>query len=253
MLTTMLGLLLAVERPAMQAILFQLVGPDLLPSAVAANSTINSMSRLVGPALAGALIVGFGVGICFVVNAASYLVVIGALTGLRRSELIARPLLGRTKGKLREGFAYVRNQPDVRRPLLVMAVVGTMALELPDDVPVHGPIRVRPRCRIDRHRNERQRDRLDPRRHLHRRREPRLTPYARHRARSDSQRRSSRSDSPPDTGRSSHSASRWGSRRHRSNPSTPWCCSRPPNRRCKDGSWRCNRWPGSAARRSEHS
>ena len=43
-LTTMLGLLLAVERPAMQAILFQLVGNELLPSAVAANSTINSMS-----------------------------------------------------------------------------------------------------------------------------------------------------------------------------------------------------------------
>jgi MFS family permease len=134
-LTTMLGLLLAVERPAMQAILFQLVGPDLLPSAVAANSTINSMSRLVGPALAGALIAGFGVGVCFAVNAASYLVVIGALAGLRRSELIARPLLGRTKGKLREGFAYVRNQPDVRRPILVMVVVGTMALNFQTTFP----------------------------------------------------------------------------------------------------------------------
>jgi predicted MFS family arabinose efflux permease len=134
-LTTMLGLVLAVERPAMQAILFQLVGPDLLPSAVAANSTINSMSRLVGPALAGALIAGFGVGICFAVNAASYLVVIGALTGLCRSELIDRPLLGRTKGKLREGFAYVRNHPDVRRPLLVMVVVGTMALNFQTTFP----------------------------------------------------------------------------------------------------------------------
>ncbi len=134
-LTTMLGLLLAFERPAMQAILFQLVGPDLLPSAVAANSTINSMSRLVGPALAGALIAGFGVGTCFAVNAASYLVVIGALMGLRRSELIDRPLLGRTRGKLREGFAYVRSQPDVRRPLLVMAVVGTMALNFQTTFP----------------------------------------------------------------------------------------------------------------------
>jgi MFS family permease len=134
-LTTMLGLLLAVERPAMQAILFQLVGPDLLHSAVAANSTINSMSRLVGPALAGALIAGFGVGICFAVNAASYLVVIAALMRLRRSELIDRPLIGRTKGKLREGFAYVRSQPDVRRPLLVMVVVGTMALNFQTTFP----------------------------------------------------------------------------------------------------------------------
>ena len=134
-LTTMHGLLLAVERPAMQAILFQLVGPDLLPSAVAANSTINSMSRLIGPALAGALIAAFGVGTCFAVNAGSYLVVIGALIGLRRSELIDRPLLGQTKGQLREGLAYVRHQPDVRRPLLVMAVVGTMALNFQTTFP----------------------------------------------------------------------------------------------------------------------
>ena len=53
---------------------------------------------------------------------------IGALLRLRRSELIDRPLLGRTKGKFRKGLAYVRHQPDVRRPLLVMVVVGTMAL-----------------------------------------------------------------------------------------------------------------------------
>lgn len=44
-LTTLLGLVLAVERPARQAILYQLVGPDLLPSGVATNSTINSVSR----------------------------------------------------------------------------------------------------------------------------------------------------------------------------------------------------------------
>ena len=134
-LTAMLGLVLAVERPAMQAILFQLVGPDLLPSAVAANSTINSMSRLAGPAIAGVLIATVGVGTCFFVNAASYLIVIGALVGLRTYELVGRPLVGRTRGKLREGFAYVRSQPDVRRTLLVMAVVGTVALNFQTTIP----------------------------------------------------------------------------------------------------------------------
>jgi len=126
-LTLTFGLVLAVERPAMQAILFQLVGPELLPSAVAINSTINSASRLIGPALAGALIATVGVATCFFVNAASYLVVIAALIALRSSELVARPLLGRAKGKLREGFAYVRTHPDVARPLLVMTVVGIVA------------------------------------------------------------------------------------------------------------------------------
>ena len=126
-LTLMLGLVLAVERPAMQAILFQLVGPELLPSAVATNATINSVSRLVGPAIAGALIATLGVKTCFFVNAASYLVVIGALLAVRASELVIRPLLGPARGRLREGFAYVRAHPDIRRPLLVMVVVGTVA------------------------------------------------------------------------------------------------------------------------------
>jgi MFS family permease len=80
-LTLMLGIVLAVERPAMQAILYELVGPELLPSAVATNSTIASVSRLIGPALAGALIATVGVEACFVINAASYLVVIGAAAG----------------------------------------------------------------------------------------------------------------------------------------------------------------------------
>jgi len=126
-LTMLLGLVLAVERPAMQAILFQLVGPGLLPSAVATNSTINSVSRLIGPAIAGALIATAGAKTCFFINAASYLVVIGALLALRSSELVVRPMLGRAKGRLREGFAYVRTHPDVGRPLLVMTVMGTVA------------------------------------------------------------------------------------------------------------------------------
>jgi MFS family permease len=134
-LTMMLGLVLAVERPAMQAILFQLVGPELLPNAVAANGTINSVSRLIGPALAGTLIALVGVEIGFFINAASYLVVIGALVALRSSELVPRPLATRGGGKLREGFAYVRTHPDVARPLLVMAVVGTLALNFQTTFP----------------------------------------------------------------------------------------------------------------------
>jgi MFS family permease len=130
-----LGLVLAVERPTMQAILFQLVGRDLLSNAVAANGTINSVSRLIGPALAGGLIATVGVTIGFYINAASYLVVITALLALRSSELVARPMIGQTKGKLREGFAYVRSHPEVARPLVVMSIVGAIALNFPTTFP----------------------------------------------------------------------------------------------------------------------
>jgi MFS family permease len=134
-LTLTLGLLMALERPAMQAILFQLVGPELLPGAVAANSTIASVSRLIGPAVAGALIATVGVETCFLVNGASYLVVIGSLLALRSAKLVDRPLGRRAKGRLREGLAYVRTHPDVARPLLVMTVVGTVAYNFPTTFP----------------------------------------------------------------------------------------------------------------------
>lgn len=134
-LTFALGLVLAVERPTMQAILFQLVGRDLLSNAVAANGTINSVSRLIGPAIAGGLIATVGVTVGFYINAASYLVVIAALLALRTSELIARPMVGQTKGKLREGFAYVRNHSEVARPLIVMSIVGAIALNFPTTFP----------------------------------------------------------------------------------------------------------------------
>ena len=134
-LTFALGLVLAVERPTMQAILFQLVGRDLLSNAVAANGTINSVSRLIGPAIAGGLIATVGVTVGFYINAASYLVVIAALLALRTSELVARPMIGQTKGKLREGFAYVRSHPEVARPLVVMSIVGAIALNFPTTFP----------------------------------------------------------------------------------------------------------------------
>jgi hypothetical protein len=72
---------------------------------------------------------------CFIVNAASYLVVIAALLALRSTELHHRPTVGRTKGKLREGFAYVRTNRNVARPLLVMTVVGTVAYNFPITFP----------------------------------------------------------------------------------------------------------------------
>ncbi|MCU1361803.1 MAG: transporter, partial [Ilumatobacteraceae bacterium] len=57
------------------------------------------------------------------------------LVALRSSELVARPMIGRTKGKLREGFAYVRNHPEVARPLMVMSIVGAIALNFPTTFP----------------------------------------------------------------------------------------------------------------------
>lgn len=129
------GCVTAAERPAMQAIVFQLVGVDRLASAVGINGIINTAARLVGPSIAGVLIATAGIATCFFANAASYLVVIGALVALRARELVERPLGAKGSGGLRDGLRYVRSHPDVLRPLLVMAVVGTLAYNFQTTIP----------------------------------------------------------------------------------------------------------------------
>ena len=134
-LTFVSGLVLAVERPAMQAILFQLVGRDALPSAVAANTTIVSVSRLVGPALGGAMVAATGVASCFFANAVSYAVVLARSSSIRRSRLVPRVAGARAARSLRAAVAYVRHRAEVRRPLVVMAVVGLVALNFQTTFP----------------------------------------------------------------------------------------------------------------------
>lgn len=134
-LTFVSGLVLAVERPAMQVLLFQLVGRDALPSAVAANGTIMSVSRLVGPALGGAMVAITGVASCFYANSVSYVVVLIALAGIDRAKLTPRPTSTQQNRNLRAAATYVRRLPDVRRPLLVMAVVGLVALNFQTTFP----------------------------------------------------------------------------------------------------------------------
>lgn len=134
-LTLAFGVVVAVERPAMQALLFQLVGRDTLPSAVAANSTIMSVSRLVGPALGGVLIATTGLAACFYANAVSYLVVLVALASIDRRRLVARPARRRNEGGIKEALVHVRSRPDVRRPLVIMAVIGLVVLNFQTTFP----------------------------------------------------------------------------------------------------------------------
>jgi MFS family permease len=134
-LTFASGLVLAIERPAMQALVFQLVGRDDLPSAVAANSTIMSVARLVGPALGGVMVAVTGVASCFYANSVSFAVVFVALASISRSRLIPRPTTARAGSNLRAAVAYVRQRPDVRRPLVVMAVIGLIALNFQTTFP----------------------------------------------------------------------------------------------------------------------
>ena len=77
------GMALALDAPARHTLVFQIVGPDDLPNAVALSSSLGTTARIIGPALGGLAVATVGPGVAFGINAASYAVVIRALLAMR--------------------------------------------------------------------------------------------------------------------------------------------------------------------------
>jgi MFS family permease len=135
-LAILLGLVTVVDNPARQTIVLELVGPDLLSNAITLNSVNINAARVVGPSIAALTIALVGVGPCFLVNAASYVAVITALLMMDRRTMIPKILAPRAKGQVREGFRYVWNDPALRTPLVMMALIGTFAYEFQVILPI---------------------------------------------------------------------------------------------------------------------
>ena len=127
LLAFLLGFVNVVDNPARQTFVLEMVGRDQLQNAVSLNSVVMNSARVVGPAIGGVLIDLFGVGPCFYVNAASYVAVIVALRMMDTSQLQRMPTVERAKGQLRDGLRYAWSERLVRIPLLMMAVIGTLA------------------------------------------------------------------------------------------------------------------------------
>jgi len=105
----------------------EMVGREYVTNAVSLTGVIVNASRIVGPAVAGVLIATVGVGSSFLVNAGSYVAVIAGLLMMRTSELQRGKIATRQRGQLRAGLRYVWRTPELRIPLLLMAVVGAIA------------------------------------------------------------------------------------------------------------------------------
>ena len=127
LLALLLGVVNVFDNPARQTFVMEMVGRDDLPNAVSLNTVVMNASRVVGPAIGGVVITIFGLGICFFVNAASYIAVIIGLAMMRTGELRPTERVVRAKGQIREGFRYVWRTPGLRNTLLAIALIGIFA------------------------------------------------------------------------------------------------------------------------------
>ena len=124
------GLVQVLDSSARQQLTFRMVGRASLQNAVALNSSVFNASRIYGPGLAGVLIAAFGVGICFVINAVSFLAVLVGLLLMRPSEFF--PVEASRRPRLmsgtREGIRYVLQTRDTLLVLVLVLVIATFTV-----------------------------------------------------------------------------------------------------------------------------
>jgi MFS family permease len=130
-----LGLVNAMDNPARQTFVFDMVGRSQLTNAVTLNSIIVNLSRVIGPALAVVIIAQVGLAPCFIINALSFGAVLSCLVMMDGSKLHQGEPAKREKGQLRAGFHYAWNTTVLRDVLLMMALVGTLTYEFMVSIP----------------------------------------------------------------------------------------------------------------------
>lgn len=130
------GIVNSFDMPARQTLLLELAGPADLPSAIALSSTAVNSARLIGPAVAGALVASVGEAVCFLVNGLTFLAPIAVA-------LLVRPPHERKPGpkapfllSLREGIRYARTAPQTRSVLPLVAVASLVAFPYLPMLPV---------------------------------------------------------------------------------------------------------------------
>lgn len=127
-----LGIVSALDNPARQAFVSEMVGREQLTNAVALNSATFNLGRIVGPAIAGIMLATMSEGWVFLLNGAMFAVSVLLMWLLRTSELPA-PMLDseRESARFREGLTYLRHRADLVLVLLVTFAVGTFGFNFP--------------------------------------------------------------------------------------------------------------------------
>ena len=121
------GVTTAIDNPARQAFVSEMVPNDKLANAVSLNSASFNLGRLIGPGVAGLVIAAWGTGQALLLNTVTFVFVIAALLLLRANELKPAPL-AKARGGIREGFSYVRNRGDLQLVMLLVFVLGTFGM-----------------------------------------------------------------------------------------------------------------------------
>jgi MFS family permease len=130
------GLISAVEIPARQSMIVDLVGRDDVVDAIALNSGGFNLARIVGPSIAAAVIATVGLAWCFAINALSYIAVIGCLAAIHLPKFVPAETIVAAREGFRQGIAYIRSRRDVTGIMWLIAVYSIFGFQYLSMMPV---------------------------------------------------------------------------------------------------------------------
>jgi MFS family permease len=136
-LAALLGTINALDMPVRQSLVADLVPRSDLPSAIGLNSSAFNLARIVGPSIAGVIVAAAGEGLCFLVNAVSFLVVIACLVAIREGTDLRKGTDLKSVPFLAEGLHYAWHTPHVRALLTLIAVLSLTAMPYAVVLPVY--------------------------------------------------------------------------------------------------------------------
>jgi MFS family permease len=137
-LSILLGIINAFDVPARQALIYDIVGnKEHLPNAIALNSTMVNVARLIGPAISGIVLERLGAELCFLTNAFSFVIVIISLLFMRLPVFVPRERINSITTDLKEGLHYLRNTPNIRNVMLMLACVSLLSLPFVTLLPIY--------------------------------------------------------------------------------------------------------------------
>lgn len=140
-LSVLLGIVNAFDIPARQPLVQDIIkNKEDLPNAIALNSTLNNLARLIGPSLSGIVLTQFGAGNCFLLNAISFVAVIISLHLMKFPPYKPSPTKKKISTDLKEGLLYLKNTPKISSIILMLSLLCLLVVPYNTLLPVYAKV-----------------------------------------------------------------------------------------------------------------
>lgn len=140
-LSVMLGIINAYDVPARQPLVHEMVNDkEDVPNAIALNATLTNLALLIGPALSGIILQKYGAGVCFLLNAVSFIAVIGCLLLMKLTPYHPPDVKKKIRSELMDGFTYLKNTPSIGRIILMLLLLSFFVLPFNTLLPVYAKV-----------------------------------------------------------------------------------------------------------------